>query len=127
MHQNQSWRLITCIWLHAGVIHLFANMLSLVFVGIRLEQQFGFGMNLNLIHPWIVIQLNSWIICFLSILHYHLFTILYALCSACGGNLPVVGYWWERTFFPFHPEEYLCWSFRCSLWTSWSNAVGVAY
>lgn len=42
VHQHQSWRLITCIWLHAGVIHLLANMLSLVFIGIRLEQQFGF-------------------------------------------------------------------------------------
>ncbi|KAL3738096.1 hypothetical protein ACJRO7_019601 [Eucalyptus globulus] len=39
---NQGWRLITCMWLHAGVIHLLANMLSLVFIGIRLEQQFGF-------------------------------------------------------------------------------------
>ncbi|KAG6399295.1 hypothetical protein SASPL_140771 [Salvia splendens] len=42
VHQNQAWRLFTCIWLHAGVIHLLANMLSLVFIGIRLEQQFGF-------------------------------------------------------------------------------------
>ncbi|KAE8710866.1 Replication factor C 2 isoform 1 [Hibiscus syriacus] len=42
VHENQGWRLITCIWLHAGVIHLLANMLSLVFIGIRLEQQFGF-------------------------------------------------------------------------------------
>ncbi|GFP85167.1 inactive rhomboid protein 1 [Phtheirospermum japonicum] len=42
VHENQAWRLITCIWLHAGVIHLLANMLSLVFIGIRLEQQFGF-------------------------------------------------------------------------------------
>lgn len=42
VHGNQGWRLITCMWLHAGVIHLLANMLSLVFIGIRLEQQFGF-------------------------------------------------------------------------------------
>ena len=42
VHGNQTWRLITCIWLHAGVIHLLANMLSLIFIGIRLEQQFGF-------------------------------------------------------------------------------------
>ncbi|PIA35800.1 hypothetical protein AQUCO_03500279v1 [Aquilegia coerulea] len=42
VHQHQGWRLITCMWLHAGVIHLLANMLSLVFIGIRLEQQFGF-------------------------------------------------------------------------------------
>lgn len=42
VHGDQGWRLITCMWLHAGVIHLLANMLSLVFIGIRLEQQFGF-------------------------------------------------------------------------------------
>ncbi|KAI4370058.1 hypothetical protein MLD38_018443 [Melastoma candidum] len=42
VHRNQGWRLISCVWLHAGVIHLLANMLSLVFIGIRLEQQFGF-------------------------------------------------------------------------------------
>ncbi|KAK4283153.1 hypothetical protein QN277_000137 [Acacia crassicarpa] len=39
---HEGWRLVSCIWLHAGVIHLVANMLSLVFIGIRLEQQFGF-------------------------------------------------------------------------------------
>ncbi|XP_030524832.2 RHOMBOID-like protein 2 [Rhodamnia argentea] len=42
VHQKQGWRLITCMWLHAGVIHLLANMLCLAFVGICLEQQFGF-------------------------------------------------------------------------------------
>ncbi|KAG9451677.1 hypothetical protein H6P81_004581 [Aristolochia fimbriata] len=42
VNQHQGWRLVTCVWLHAGVIHLLANMLSLVFIGIRLEQQFGF-------------------------------------------------------------------------------------
>ncbi|RYR37586.1 hypothetical protein Ahy_A09g042463 [Arachis hypogaea] len=44
VNKHQAWRLVTCIWLHAGIIHLLANMLSLVFIGIRLEQQFGFGM-----------------------------------------------------------------------------------
>ncbi|OVA14143.1 Peptidase S54 [Macleaya cordata] len=42
VHGHQGWRLVSCIWLHAGIIHLLANMLSLVFIGIRLEQQFGF-------------------------------------------------------------------------------------
>lgn len=42
VHGNEAWRLFTCMWLHAGVIHVLANMLSLVFIGIRLEQQFGF-------------------------------------------------------------------------------------
>jgi len=41
--EHQGWWLITCIWLHAGVIHLLANMFSLIFIGIRLEQEFGFG------------------------------------------------------------------------------------
>ncbi|KAJ0043039.1 hypothetical protein Pint_17400 [Pistacia integerrima] len=40
--KHQGWRLITCVWLHAGIIHLLTNMLCLVFIGIRLEQQFGF-------------------------------------------------------------------------------------
>ncbi|KAG6520732.1 hypothetical protein ZIOFF_017792 [Zingiber officinale] len=43
VHQNQGWRLLSCVWLHAGLVHLIVNMLSLIFVGIRLEQQFGFG------------------------------------------------------------------------------------
>ncbi|KAL2920624.1 RHOMBOID-like protein 2, partial [Bienertia sinuspersici] len=41
-HYHQVWRLITSIWLHTGIVHLLVNMLSLLFVGIRLEQQFGF-------------------------------------------------------------------------------------
>jgi membrane associated rhomboid family serine protease len=49
VEKHQGWRLVTCIWLHAGVVHLVANMLSLVFIGIRLEQQFGFGMFLKAI------------------------------------------------------------------------------
>ncbi|WMV32181.1 hypothetical protein MTR67_025566 [Solanum verrucosum] len=39
---KQIWRLFSCMWLHAGVFHVAANMLSLLFVGIRLEQEFGF-------------------------------------------------------------------------------------
>lgn len=42
VHKHQAWRLVSCIWLHAGVFHVLANMLSLIFVGIRLEQEFGF-------------------------------------------------------------------------------------
>ncbi|XP_019706015.2 RHOMBOID-like protein 2 [Elaeis guineensis] len=42
VHGNQGWRLVTCMWLHAGVIHVLANMLSFLFIGIRLEREFGF-------------------------------------------------------------------------------------
>lgn len=45
VYGHQAWRLISCLWLHAGVFHILANMLSLVFIGIRLEQEFGFGMH----------------------------------------------------------------------------------
>ncbi|KAL8152711.1 hypothetical protein V2J09_010471 [Rumex salicifolius] len=39
--QHQGWRLISCIWLHGGVIHVLANMLSLLVIGIRMEREFG--------------------------------------------------------------------------------------
>ncbi|XP_073271020.1 RHOMBOID-like protein 1 isoform X2 [Primulina huaijiensis] len=43
VEEHQVWRLASCTWLHAGLFHVLANMLSLLFVGIRLEQEFGFG------------------------------------------------------------------------------------
>ncbi|XP_050944809.1 RHOMBOID-like protein 5 isoform X2 [Cucumis melo] len=42
VERGEGWRLVSCTWLHAGVIHLLANMLSLLFIGVRLEQEFGF-------------------------------------------------------------------------------------
>lgn len=42
VHQHQGWRLVSSMWLHAGLIHLLANMICLIFIGVRLEQQFGF-------------------------------------------------------------------------------------
>ncbi|GAB4833816.1 Retinoblastoma-like protein 1 [Ancistrocladus abbreviatus] len=42
VHEHQGWRLITCMWLHGGVFHILANMLSLVIIGIRMEREFGF-------------------------------------------------------------------------------------
>ncbi|KAK2659578.1 hypothetical protein Ddye_006111 [Dipteronia dyeriana] len=38
---HQIWRLFTCPWLHAGVIHLVINLGCIIFVGIYLEQEFG--------------------------------------------------------------------------------------
>ncbi|KAL6137742.1 hypothetical protein ACLB2K_063031 [Fragaria x ananassa] len=42
VEEGQGWRLVTCMWLHVGLVHLLVNMISLLFVGIRLEQEFGF-------------------------------------------------------------------------------------
>ncbi|XP_042438808.1 RHOMBOID-like protein 1 [Zingiber officinale] len=37
VQEHQGWRLLVCIWLHAGLVHVLANMLSLILIGIRLE------------------------------------------------------------------------------------------
>ncbi|MED6120486.1 RHOMBOID-like protein 5 [Stylosanthes scabra] len=42
LEKHQAWRFFTCMFLHAGVIHVVANMFSLLFIGIRLEEEFGF-------------------------------------------------------------------------------------
>lgn len=44
VERHQGWRLVTCNWLHGGLLHLLANMLGLIVIGIRLEREFGFGM-----------------------------------------------------------------------------------
>lgn len=48
VHHHQGWRLISSMWLHAGVLHLIVNMFSLMFVGMRLETQFGYGQSTSL-------------------------------------------------------------------------------
>lgn len=40
--ENEAWRFFSCMFLHAGVVHLLANMFSLLFIGVRLEKEFGF-------------------------------------------------------------------------------------
>ncbi|XP_020983826.1 RHOMBOID-like protein 5 [Arachis duranensis] len=42
LEKHQAWRFFTCMFLHAGVVHVVANMFSLLFIGIRLEEEFGF-------------------------------------------------------------------------------------
>lgn len=42
VEDGEVWRLFSCIWLHAGVVHLLVNMLSLLVTGVRLEGEFGF-------------------------------------------------------------------------------------
>ncbi|KMS99022.1 hypothetical protein BVRB_3g066290 [Beta vulgaris subsp. vulgaris] len=42
VEHHQGWRLITSIWLHSGLIDLLVNMFCLLFVGIRIENLYGF-------------------------------------------------------------------------------------
>ncbi|VVA97764.1 unnamed protein product [Arabis nemorensis] len=39
---GDKWRIVSCIWLHGGLLHLIVNMISLLCIGMRLEQEFGF-------------------------------------------------------------------------------------
>lgn len=38
---GQYWRLITCMFLHGGLIHIFCNMYSLYYVGSQIEVLYG--------------------------------------------------------------------------------------
>ena len=40
---HQWWRIITCCFLHVGIIHLLLNMYALLYIGIILEPQLGRG------------------------------------------------------------------------------------
>ena len=39
--QGQWWRLLTCGYLHMGVIHLVGNMAALEIVGTKIEKKIG--------------------------------------------------------------------------------------
>lgn len=39
--QGQWWRLLTCGYLHMGVIHLLGNMVALEMIGTRIEKKLG--------------------------------------------------------------------------------------
>lgn len=42
VQHKQGWRLMSAVWLHAGVFHLVVNMIALLIFGIQLEKEFGF-------------------------------------------------------------------------------------
>jgi len=120
VHEHQGWRILTCIWLHAGVVHLLANMLSLVLIGLRLEQQFGYRTHCYMNHssqymperPALYLNLN-W---------HSRFP-----CSENRCRLHCFWRWRQRAFISVHQEQHLCWRFWSSLWTPWSHAVGALH
>lgn len=42
VNENEAWRLVSSIVLHAGLVHYFINMLALWFVGSAIETTHGF-------------------------------------------------------------------------------------
>ncbi|KAL8267874.1 hypothetical protein R6Q59_001672 [Mikania micrantha] len=94
VHGHQAWRLVTANWLHAGLIHLVANMLSIVLIGIRLEQQFGF--------------------CNPSYTTVVKITIV-ELVSTRRSDLYFVGFWWKCSFFFVYSKKHFGWCLRGSV------------
>mmetsp|Transcript_18540 Transcript_18540/g.30997 ORF Transcript_18540/g.30997 Transcript_18540/m.30997 type:complete len:411 (+) Transcript_18540:199-1431(+) len=41
-HRNEWWRIVTCNWMHGGLIHLVLNMMAVLQLGVSLERSFGF-------------------------------------------------------------------------------------
>lgn len=39
---GEAWRLVTSMWLYAGLFHLVVNFTGLFLIGLRLERRFGF-------------------------------------------------------------------------------------
>jgi hypothetical protein len=81
VHEHEGWRLVSCIWLHGGAIHVLANMLSLLFIGIRLEQEFGFGMVLV-----IILALFKYIVIFLLTNSIPLSVFISLFLHKCSGR-----------------------------------------
>lgn len=49
-HEGQWWRLITHIYLHAGILHFIFNMIALLFSGQAVEKKIGFFKSILLFH-----------------------------------------------------------------------------
>jgi len=111
VQEHQGWRLLTCIWLHAGVAHLLANMISLVLIGLRLEQQFGYGMHScrNLTPPGLSRTMSD------LDLHSRFLTVRI--------GIPCFWRWRQRALISVHQEHHLCQRFWSSVRTPWCHAV----
>ncbi|KAH9715011.1 hypothetical protein WN944_022318 [Citrus x changshan-huyou] len=42
VYDGEIYRFFSCMWLHANVIHLLTNSLAILFIGVKLEEDFGF-------------------------------------------------------------------------------------
>lgn len=62
-YEGQWWRLITHIYLHAGILHFLFNMFALMFSGKVVEKQIGFYKSILIFH--IIAVINAVIMCFI--------------------------------------------------------------
>lgn len=118
---DEGWRLLSCNWLHGGVVHLLVNMLTLLFIGIRMEREFGFSKYLPTILP-ILIDLLSCEDPFLMKYVYITFVLIF-VCSSDWIALFDIGIWRKHIVSSFPPLKHLCWSIWCRVWFTWRNAL----
>ncbi len=62
--QGQWWRLLTCGYLHMGVLHLLCNMYALLIVGSRVEAYWGTVKMVALYNLGIVVTASIWCLIF---------------------------------------------------------------
>ncbi len=75
---GQWWRLFTSIFLHGGIMHLFANMYGLMFVGIFLEPAIGR-------YKYLIVYLVSGILASIASLAWHEATVSVGASGAIFG------------------------------------------
>lgn len=98
VEKGEGWRLLSCIWLHAGVVHLLANMISLLFIGIRLEQEFGFSKNLRFKN----MSVNS------VLTGIMLLTVLNCLHFGSQNRTPLCTFWISWKLIVYNSSETIC-------------------
>lgn len=118
VENGEGWRLLSCIWLHAGVVHLLANMISLLFIGIRLEQEFGFSKNLRFKN-----------ISFHSVLTWTiLLIVLNCLHFGSQNRTPLCTFWisWKLIIYnsseTIYKANYISWCIWGTVWIVGSHA-----
>ena len=62
--QGQWWRLLTCGYLHMGIVHLVGNMAALEMIGTRLEKKIGPGKLLLIYNLGMMLTAFLWCLIF---------------------------------------------------------------
>lgn len=64
IYDHEWWRLITCGYLHVGIIHLTANVFALLVIGSKMEQQMGSFFMFVIYHLGIAVTAFLWCLIF---------------------------------------------------------------
>lgn len=93
VRSGQYYRLITCTFLHAGIIHLFCNMYTLFIIGSQLETYIGRG---RFTFVYIVSALTG-----------SLMSIIFSTNPSVGASGAIFGLMGSLLYFGYHYRLYL--------------------